>query len=38
MEVAGDDAHFHNGDLDAFGGYVMVKSETAPNPSHCSAL
>jgi hypothetical protein len=25
--VAGDDAHFHNGDLDAFGGYVMVKSE-----------
>jgi hypothetical protein len=28
MAVAGDDAHFHNGDLDAFGGYVMVKSET----------
>jgi hypothetical protein len=25
--VAGDDAHFHSGDLDAFGGYVMVKSE-----------
>ena len=27
MAVAGDDAHFHNGDLDAFGAYVMVKSE-----------
>ncbi|HEX9170924.1 MAG TPA: CehA/McbA family metallohydrolase [Roseiarcus sp.] len=26
--VAGDDAHFHYGDLDAFGGYVMVKSES----------
>ncbi len=26
--VAGDDAHFHHGDLDAFGGYVMVKSES----------
>ena len=26
--VASDDAHFHNGDLDAFGGYVMVKSES----------
>jgi histidinol phosphatase-like PHP family hydrolase len=26
--VAGDDAHFHNGDLDAFGGSVMVKSES----------
>jgi hypothetical protein len=25
--VAGDDAHFHSGDLDAFGGYMMVKSE-----------
>jgi hypothetical protein len=24
--VAGDDAHFHSGDLDAFGGFVMVKS------------
>jgi hypothetical protein len=31
--VAGDDAHFHNGDLDAFGGYVMVKSESLdPEP------
>ena len=26
--VAGDDAHFHSGDLDAFGGFVMVKSES----------
>jgi len=26
--VASDDAHFHNGDLDAFGGYVMVKSDS----------
>ena len=26
--VACDDAHFHNGDLDAFGGYAMVKSES----------
>jgi len=28
LAVAGDDAHFHNGALDAFGGYVMVKSES----------
>ena len=26
--VVGGDAHFHNGDLDAFGGYVLVKSES----------
>src|ERR1700729_1208191 len=27
--VAGDDAHFHNGDLDAFGGYVHGQSRIA---------
>ena len=26
--IAADDAHFHYGDLDAFGGFVMVKSES----------
>jgi hypothetical protein len=26
--IAGDDAHFHYGDIDAFGGFVMVKSES----------
>ena len=36
--VAGDDAHFHNGDLDAFGGYVMVKSETLEPESLLGAL
>ena len=38
MAVAGDDAHFHNGDLDAFGGYVMVKSETLEPESLLGAL
>jgi hypothetical protein len=38
MAVAGDDAHFHNGDLDAFGGYVMVKSETLDPESLLGAL
>jgi hypothetical protein len=36
--VAGDDAHFHNGDLDAFGGYVMVKSEALEPESLLGAL
>ena len=36
--VAGDDAHFHNGDLDAFGGYVMVKSESLEPESLLGAL
>jgi hypothetical protein len=36
--IAGDDAHFHNGDLDAFGGYVMVKSETLEPESLLGAL
>ncbi len=36
--VAGDDAHFHNGDLDAFGGYVMVKSESLEPESLLRAL
>ena len=38
MAVAGDDAHFHNGDLDAFGGYVMVKSESLEPESLLGAL
>jgi len=36
--VAGDDAHFHNGDLDAFGGCVMVKSESLDPDSLLHAL
>jgi hypothetical protein len=36
--VAADDAHFHNGDLDAFGAYVMVKSESLDPESLLSAL
>jgi hypothetical protein len=36
--VAGDDAHFHNGDLDAFGGYVMVKAESLEPESLLGAL
>jgi hypothetical protein len=36
--VAGDDAHFHNGDLDAFGAYVMVKSESLEPESLLYAL
>jgi hypothetical protein len=28
MAVVGDDAHFHNGDLDAFGAFVLVKSRS----------
>src|ERR1700728_3165853 len=36
--VAGDDAHFHNGDLDAFGAYVMVKSESLEPESLLGAL
>ena len=38
MAVAGDDSHFHNGDLDAFGGYVMVKSESLEPESLLGAL
>jgi hypothetical protein len=38
MAVAGDDAHFHNGDLDAFGGYVMVKAEALDPESLLEAL
>ena len=36
--VAGDDAHFHNGDIDAFGGYVMVKSASLEPESLLGAL
>ena len=36
--MAGDDAHFHHGDLDAFGGYVMVKSESLEPESLLGAL
>ena len=36
--IAGDDAHFHNGDLDAFGGYVMVKSKSLDPDSLLEAL
>jgi len=36
--VAGDDAHFHNGDLDAFGASVMIKSETREPESLLGAL
>lgn len=36
--VAGDDAHFHYGDLDAFGGFVMVKSELLDPDALLSAL
>jgi hypothetical protein len=38
MAVVTDDAHFHNGDLDAFGGYVMVKSETLDPEALLGAL
>jgi hypothetical protein len=36
--VAGDDAHFHSGDLDAFGGFVMVKSASLGPEALLSAL
>ena len=38
VAVAGDDSHFHNGDLDAFGGYVMVKSESLEPEALIGAL
>jgi len=38
MAVAGDDAHFHSGDLDAFGGYVMVRAETLDPEALLDAL
>ena len=36
--MVGSDAHFHNGDLDAFGGYVLVKSESLEPESLLGAL
>jgi hypothetical protein len=36
--VACDDAHFHSGDLDAFGGYVMVKSDSLEPEALLEAL
>jgi hypothetical protein len=36
--IAGDDAHFHYGDIDAFGGFVMVKSESLDPDALLSAL
>jgi hypothetical protein len=38
LAVAGDDAHFHSGDLDAFGAYVMVKSASLDPEALLSAL
>ena len=38
MAVVGDDAHFHSGDLDAFGAYVMVKSESLDPEALLGAL
>ena len=36
--IAGDDAHFHYGDIDAFGGFLMVKSESLDPDALLSAL
>src|SRR5271166_948640 len=36
--IASDDAHFRHGDYDAFGGFVMVKSESLAPDSLLSAL
>ena len=36
--IASDDAHFRHGDYDAFGGFVMVKSELLAPDSLLSAL
>ena len=36
--LASDDAHFHYGDLDAFGGFVMVKSESLDPEALLAAL
>ena len=36
--IASDDAHFHHGDLDAFGGYVMVKAEALDPDALLDAL
>jgi len=38
LAVVGDDAHFHSGDLDAFGAYVMVKSESLDPEALLNAL
>jgi hypothetical protein len=38
MAVASDDAHFHYGDLDAFGGFVMVKSDSLDPEALLGAL
>ncbi len=38
MAVAGDDAHFHDGDLDAFGAFVLVKSESLDPDALLGAL
>ena len=38
LAVADDDAHFQSGDLDAFGGYVMVKSESLDPEALLGAL
>jgi hypothetical protein len=38
LAVADDDAHFQSGDLDAFGGYVMVKSESLDPEALLDAL
>ena len=38
MAVVGDDAHFHNGDLDAFGAFVLVKSESLDPEALLGAL
>ena len=38
MAVVGDDAHFHNGDLDAFGAFVLVKSRSLDPEALLGAL
>jgi len=38
MAVVGDDAHFHDGDLDAFGAFVLVKSESLDPDALLGAL
>ena len=38
MAVVGDDAHFHDGDLDAFGAFVLVKSESLDPEALLGAL
>ena len=38
LAVAGDDAHFHDGNLDAFGAFVLVKSESLDPEALLGAL